>query len=1378
MSNNRPCRPSRRPRNGHAPRRARRRLQVEALEDRTLPSVGAGLRVEYYDNADLTALTAVRFETFINNDWGDGQPTDAGLTSPDAFSVRWTGQLEPAYSETYTFTTTSDDGVRLWVDGRLIIDNWTDHAATTNTGTVTLVAGRKVDLVMEYFENEGLATARLEWSSPSQRAEVVPQERLYPSARGSILREYWTEIPGTRLSRLTDNPTFPSQPSGADYLTSFEAPRNFGDHYGARVRGYLHASVTGTYELYIASDGPSELWLSTDKDPANAQRLAFVPRSTRALDWDRHGEQRATVELVAGQTYYIEALHKEGRGRDHLAVGWRLPGAATIEIIPGNFLSPVLPTVRLYVDQSAASERDGNSAAFTVVRDDDLSRDLVVRYTLSGTATGGTDYIGLPSAVSIPAGARSATFFVQPIDDADPEGAESVRVTLLADARYTLATPSSRAGVATLYDDDFLPPGTNALFADEPDDFLFAGAAFASASVVSVSDMTFTEANRVVTHTRPLNNFDVRVHTSALAPATVGDTLLLTFWARNADPDRPFAEVRLVYERAAEPFTKSLSTGALALSGTEWHRFDLPFRAAETYNGVTLRAQLYFALGFDPQTVEIGGVTLINYGPGVAPEDLTTTAQTYQGRAGTDLAWRDEAQARIEENRKADLTIQVRDEAGNPIAGAVVQVRLVEHAFGFGSAVAADGIANPHSVDGPNYRNLITQLFNKVVLENDLKWPNWQTNPAKAIAALDWLFAQGIDDIRGHNLIWPGWQFMPASPGNTYGGINYRSNPSKPDSQEEYEAHVTVDGRAEADAWLRQRVLEHILEEAGHPQVRGRLTDWDVVNEPFSNHNVQDVLGQTYGVDGRQFLVEWFQAAKAADPNARLFLNDFPSLAGGGHLDAFFTTIQYLLDNGAPLEGIGFQNHFGTSTPGIDALLAGLDRFAAFGLPMQVTEFDQASRDEQLQADFLRDFLTLSFSHPSIDAFLMWGFWQGRMSRPDAALWRTDWTIKPNGQQWLDLVKAEWFTDVTGSTFADGLFRARGFLGEYEVVVSAGGRTFMLSPALVAGGTTLVVTVRDEPPVLSGIEIAPLVYAAGDGAKAVSATLTVTDPDNELLHAATVQITGNYAADQDLLEFTATTGIDGVWDAATGTLILFGSATAADYQAALRTVAYRNTLDAPNEDTRTLTFTVYDDLAVSNSVSRDVIIFSTAGLFLESGGLVVIEAENFTSQLPGSGGAADSRWIVADAPAGASGPAVTTEANTGVNTGDTTSGPRLDYDIFFTTPGAYYVWVRLLGPTATDDSIHAGLDGQVTTLGGSGMTDPSNTWVWKQRVDARPGDTRVTVVVADAGPHAFNLWLREDGVFVDRIVLTTDPLYQPGAIDGGLGPPESPRGGA
>jgi len=98
----------------------------------------------------------------------------------EEYSVRWTGRIEPKFSEAYTFYTFSNDGVRLWVDGKLIVDNWTDHSGREDTGTIALEAGMKHDLKVEYYQAAGGAAMKLSWSSPSQPKEVVPSSRLFP----------------------------------------------------------------------------------------------------------------------------------------------------------------------------------------------------------------------------------------------------------------------------------------------------------------------------------------------------------------------------------------------------------------------------------------------------------------------------------------------------------------------------------------------------------------------------------------------------------------------------------------------------------------------------------------------------------------------------------------------------------------------------------------------------------------------------------------------------------------------------------------------------------------------------------------------------------------------------------------------------------------------------------------------------------------------------------------------------------------------------------------------------------------------------------------------------------------------------------------------
>jgi subtilisin family serine protease len=201
------------------------------------PASGTGLSVSWYDTPDLSGPGVAGPAAAINYNWVGGSP-DARI-APDTFSARWTGQVQPQYSETYTFYTLADDGVRVWVNGQLLIDRWSNHPpmgdanadgkvnaldfdliasnygatgtaaqpydlngdnkidqldfdvlATSfnrtvdpiqNSGSIALVGGQLYNITVEYFDNTGVASMKLSWSSPSTPKQIVPASRLYPT---------------------------------------------------------------------------------------------------------------------------------------------------------------------------------------------------------------------------------------------------------------------------------------------------------------------------------------------------------------------------------------------------------------------------------------------------------------------------------------------------------------------------------------------------------------------------------------------------------------------------------------------------------------------------------------------------------------------------------------------------------------------------------------------------------------------------------------------------------------------------------------------------------------------------------------------------------------------------------------------------------------------------------------------------------------------------------------------------------------------------------------------------------------------------------------------------------------------------------------------
>ncbi len=160
-------------------------------------------------------------------------------------------------------------------------------------------------------------------------------------ATGSILREWWTGVPGSKIPDLAKHPLFPDKPTGSALLSSFEGPAEWSDNYGTRIRGYVHPPATGAYTFWIASDDDGELWLSPDESPLRKVRIAWLEGAAMPRQWDQQPNQKsAPIPLVAGRRYYVEVLHKEGAVNDHLAVGWQLPTGAQERPIPGSRLSP------------------------------------------------------------------------------------------------------------------------------------------------------------------------------------------------------------------------------------------------------------------------------------------------------------------------------------------------------------------------------------------------------------------------------------------------------------------------------------------------------------------------------------------------------------------------------------------------------------------------------------------------------------------------------------------------------------------------------------------------------------------------------------------------------------------------------------------------------------------------------------------------------------------------------------------------------------------------------------------------------------------------------------------------------------------------------
>lgn len=159
--------------------------------------LSAGLLGEYYDQNDIAGAyfsgnVIEQVDATVDFRWNGNAVPIAGMNK-DHFSMRWTGYVRPTVSEDYTFYTRSDDGVRLYVNGQLVIDNWTDHGQTTDSSAaLSLQAGVDYSIELEYYENAGNAVIELSWSSPSVTQTIIPAAQLFYCREAvSIAAQWW-----------------------------------------------------------------------------------------------------------------------------------------------------------------------------------------------------------------------------------------------------------------------------------------------------------------------------------------------------------------------------------------------------------------------------------------------------------------------------------------------------------------------------------------------------------------------------------------------------------------------------------------------------------------------------------------------------------------------------------------------------------------------------------------------------------------------------------------------------------------------------------------------------------------------------------------------------------------------------------------------------------------------------------------------------------------------------------------------------------------------------------------------------------------------------------------------------------------------------------
>lgn len=510
------------------------------------------------------------------------------------------------------------------------------------------------------------------------------------------------------------------------------------------------------------------------------------------------------------------------------------------------------------------------------------------------------------------------------------------------------------------------------------------------------------------------NGYEVTAAAPITQPIKTGDVLLVAFYARG---EEAFNEANTAIitsgqiELTRAPYTAA-GRSAIRLK-SKWDIYYLNGKAERDYD--IGDAQVSLHLAGSRQTIDLGPAFVFNFGPDMDVAKLPRNLITYQGREA-DAPWRALAQARIEQHRKGDLLVSVTDSAGIPVSGATVDITLRKHAYGFGTVTSRD-FANPDGSGNPIIKEKFETLFNMAT--SPVYWADWgwqdPQRRADYKAKGKYLTANNIP-WRAHPIMWPGEPYMP-------------------------KVLLDLEGQP---AEQREWVLSHVREVMDYLEPLGPMAI-DLTNEPRVN--------QYFIENGNpQLVTEVFALVHSIAPDVPLFINDYAILNGDGvntgNIEFYKTWLRKMQADNVPVGGIGFQAHFSSDLTAPQRVYDIIDEFDQFDLPIHITEFDIQTLDEQAQADYTRDFLTIAFSHPRTEAFVMWGFWEGDHWKPEAAMFRKDWSEKPNAKAWRETVYETFWTNESTLSDVSGQAELRGFYGDYDVTVTHDGTTKTLQTTL------------------------------------------------------------------------------------------------------------------------------------------------------------------------------------------------------------------------------------------------------------------------------------------------------------------------------------------
>ncbi len=259
---------------------------------------GVGLLGQYWTNTSAASFTnngfatlptLTRTDTVVNFNWSNGPAASIGTSN---YTVRWTGSVQAQYNESYTFGTIADDGVRLWVNGQLLVNDWNTHTSpATNSGTISLNAQQLYTVRLEYFQSTSNAVAQLQWSSPSTAQAIIPQTQLYP---------YTNPPPVVILSSPSGGATNYTAAASVTLAADTDAPYN----PVSAVSFYANGGLLGTLSNNIY--GPFHAVLTATGLAAGNYALTAVATDGSGLS-NTSAPVNITVNPASGQPYGLTA---------------------------------------------------------------------------------------------------------------------------------------------------------------------------------------------------------------------------------------------------------------------------------------------------------------------------------------------------------------------------------------------------------------------------------------------------------------------------------------------------------------------------------------------------------------------------------------------------------------------------------------------------------------------------------------------------------------------------------------------------------------------------------------------------------------------------------------------------------------------------------------------------------------------------------------------------------------------------------------------------------------------------------------------------------------------------------------------------------------